>query len=106
VDDVRRTAADVDAVSIQMPADAWSRLSRTVSGREISASDVMFSRWREVEVHHVDLGRGYLPAQWPSDLVDAWLPDLLSGLPARAGSAQVLAWIIGRAPAPTLGPWG
>jgi maleylpyruvate isomerase len=106
IDDVRRTNAAVDEICAGMPDEAWSRLTRGVSGKESPASAVVFSRWREVEVHHVDLGRGYLPAQWPRELVNAWLPELLAGLPGRADPAQLLAWTLGRAPAPTVASWG
>ena len=106
IEDVRRTNAAVDEICARMPVEAWPRLTRGVSGNETPASHVVFTRWREVEVHHVDLGRGYLPAQWPRDLVDAWLPELLEGLPRRTDPAQLLAWTLGRAPAPSVASWG
>lgn len=69
-------------------------------------------RLREVEVHHVDLGLGYEPGDWPEDYVRWELPRVLEQLPERlAGSAderRLLAWLIGRAPWPQgleLGPW-
>ena len=65
----------------------------------------MLSRWREIEVHHADLGLGYTPADWPDDLVAAWLPRELERLPKRADPKQLLAWVIGRGPAPVLSNW-
>jgi len=70
-------------------------------------------RLREVEMHHVDLGVGYTPRDWPEDYV-AWdLEVLLATLPERLCSAAdrrgFMAWLAGRGPAdPTwsLTPWG
>lgn len=61
-------------------------------------------RLREVEVHHVDLGIGYEPRDWPPDYV-AWdLTCFLETVPERLHSAKdrtaLLAWLAGRAPLP------
>jgi len=61
-------------------------------------------RLREVEVHHVDLGIGYEPADWPPGYV-AWdLSWFLRTVPERLGShddrAAMLAWLAGRSPLP------
>jgi maleylpyruvate isomerase len=69
-------------------------------------------RLREVEMHHVDLGRGYTPADWPDEYV-AWdLQVLLATVPERLGSGhdrrRLMAWLAGRGSldtTPTLGPW-
>src|SRR5207302_4080798 len=71
--DVETTNAAVQTAIAAMPDDAWGRLSRSVGGSLSPAAKVMFSRWREVEVHHVDLGLGYEPDQWPEDLARQWL---------------------------------
>lgn len=61
---------------------------------------------RNIEVHHVDLDIGHEPSDWPTILVDAELPKRLLALPDRADHAELLAWLLGRAAAPTLaGPW-
>jgi maleylpyruvate isomerase len=103
--DVHSSSARVEETIESMPSDAWERLSRSVGGELVPAHRVVYSRWREVEVHHVDLGLGYTPADWPAPLVEQWLPDLLARLPDRADHAALLAWAIGRAPVPELGPW-
>jgi len=41
-----------------MPAEAWSERVRWTSGAEAPAARVVWSRLREVEIHHVDLGSG------------------------------------------------
>jgi maleylpyruvate isomerase len=105
IEDVRHSSAAVDELLIAYPVDAWERPTRHVSGREEPAWSVVFSRWREVEVHHVDLGFGHRPGDWPDELVDHWLASTVEGLTRRADAHQLWAWLMGRAPAPDLGPW-
>ncbi|GEP37680.1 maleylpyruvate isomerase [Nocardioides psychrotolerans] len=70
-------------------------------------------RLREIEMHHVDLGLGYEPANWSERYV-AWdLDVLLSTVSERLGDPlhrrDLMAWLAGRAPLPselTLDPWG
>ena len=104
--DVRTSCLAAEAACEAMPADAWENITRAVGGREQPATVVVFSRWREVEVHHVDLGLGYTPDDWPHALVSAWLPSLLVALPERTDAHDLLAWCVGRAGAPDLAPWG
>ncbi len=61
---------------------------------------------RNVEVHYVDLDIGHRPSDWPSILVEGELSKRLRSFPDRADHAEILAWLLGRAPAPELtGPW-
>ncbi len=46
-----------------------------------------FHRWREVEVHHVDLGIGVVADAWPDDYIDRELPRALATLPHRLPDA-------------------
>lgn len=82
------------------------RLPVLLAGHQAPAAHLAFSRWREVETHHVDLGLTYTAGDWPQDLVDRWLPGLLEELPMRADPRQLMAWSLGRSPAPLLDPWG
>jgi maleylpyruvate isomerase len=75
-----------------------------------SASPVR--RLREAEVHHVDLGLGYEPSDWPEDYVAWELPALLATVPDRVHRTddvrRLVAWLSGRWPVPTaieLDPW-
>lgn len=106
IEDVRRSAEDVDACFAGYPTDAWDRPTRTIEGAERPARTIAFSRWREVEVHHVDLSIGYGPGNWPDGLVERWLPSLTEGLSRRAVPNEIMAWLLGRGPAPELAPWG
>ncbi|MEP7055413.1 MAG: maleylpyruvate isomerase N-terminal domain-containing protein [Actinomycetota bacterium] len=104
---VRSSSADVERLCAAMPDDAWERLSRAVNGSERPARDVVYSRWREVEIHHVDLGLDhYTAADWPEELVQRMLPEVLDKLAPRTDPRTLLAWTIGRGNAPVLESWG
>jgi maleylpyruvate isomerase len=103
VEDVRHSAAAVERVMADLPAHAWDAPSRTARGVVEPSRDAVFSRWREVVVHHGDLGLGPVPL--PPDLVETWLARELPALTARADQAELLAWLIGRGPAPALAPF-
>ena len=52
-----------------LPADAWDRTGRASATRTMH--EFVWVRRREVEVHHVDLGLGYEPSDWPVGFVSA-----------------------------------
>jgi maleylpyruvate isomerase len=69
-------------------------------------------RLREVEMHHVDLGLGYRPSDWPEKYVAWELPMLLATVPSRLRRGEdvraLVAWLSGREPIPAairLEPW-
>lgn len=105
VDDVAETATRLEAVCLSIPEAAWERSTRGVSGAERPARTMMLERWREVEVHHADLGLGYEPIDWPQGLIDVWLPRELERLPQRTDRSSLLAWIVGRGEPPALPSW-
>lgn len=65
-----------------------------------------FRRWREVEIHLLDLGVGIAAGDLPASLVDIALPRSLAGLDGRCDKRELLVWALGRGPAPELEPWG
>lgn len=129
--DLARTGAELDAVLASMTEQAWARTVRFRQG-EFPAARVVWSRWREVEIHHVDLGLArYTTADWPEEFVAAHLPHELAKLDSRlpAGTGleirgvrygdgepvtvdgadhELLAWLVGRPglAAPELPNWG
>ncbi len=103
--DVARTAAEAERAAASMPPDAWGHMTRSVTGEELPAWTVVQSRWREVEIHHVDLGLGYTPLDWPPELIETSLSDEVGRLAQRADGRLLYAWMIGRGPAPELGGW-
>ena len=105
VADIRASGLAAEHAATALPFEAWGRLSRSSSGRLRPASDVLTSRIREVEVHHVDLGLGYRVADWPADFRAELLATELPKLLDRADQSELLAWLIGRAPAPSLPAW-
>lgn len=113
VADVRATSAQVDQAWSAVPEGAWERLTRSVGGNLLPLHSLPFSRWREVEVHHADLGLGYSYQDWPEEYVALELARQLERLPGRIDDAGVrhrlCAWLMGRAQDPgplDLGPWG
>jgi maleylpyruvate isomerase len=52
-----------------VPDDLWgTRVERTPGGRTFSAAATVGMRWREVEIHHVDLDAGYSRSSWTPEL--------------------------------------
>jgi maleylpyruvate isomerase len=100
VDDAVNAAnALADRFSAINEAGLWDR--PTAENR--TAGLWLYARWREVEIHRVDLGLGYQPSSWPSSFVSTALPDIAAG---RGLLDQVrtmtgpdwatLCWLIGR----------
>jgi maleylpyruvate isomerase len=104
--DVVEWSSALDDLFASLAPEHWLRSVRAVAGGEHPVSELPFRRWREVEVHMVDLGVGITPDDWPQDLVDRALTRLLVGLPARADQRTLMAWLLGRGDAPQLEPWG
>ena len=103
VRDVRQTADVVQQVMTELSPAGWDALSRTSRGVVEDSRDAVLSRWREVVVHHGDLGLGPVPL--PAALVEAWLPRELPRLAERSDPAELLSWVIGRGEPPVLAPW-
>ena len=119
VADVVESAGRLERVWAATPEE----VRHTGQGRVASGlwplAELPFRRWREVEIHHVDLGLAYGIEDWPDAYVEAELaralPTLASRLPAGAGvdvasvdRHRLLAWIVGRAldpDLPPLSPW-
>ncbi len=117
-DQLADLAASVDrlnaAISRMTPTDWAAPVGK--DGRP--ALYTLWTRLREVEVHHVDLAAGYTPIDWPADVLPRLLAEALddrAGLPARlveAGTGRVVhdgggptvtgqaaaltAWLMGR----------
>lgn len=118
VDDVRRTIWRLE--STWSGHAAWDGRSREGDGREIPVGNLPFLRWRETDVHRVDLGLGYEPADWPATYVRLDLRELemrwnarrpmgMTGLPPEALAADPptrLAWLLGRTTIDGLPPAG
>jgi maleylpyruvate isomerase len=117
-----RPAADItaDLMTSQRRLDlAWERhAAADWPHRELRGDDQWPTtasparRLREVEMHHVDLGLGYEPSDWPGDYVAWELPGLLATVPSRLQSNThayaLVVWLSGRGLVPAgiqLDPW-
>jgi maleylpyruvate isomerase len=80
--DLRRSCDALMEAWMQLPDDAWERVGRSLNG-ERTQREWVWSRWREVEVHHVDLDLGYTPSEWPVAFVTRGLDEAVTELPAR-----------------------
>ncbi|MGM1062815.1 maleylpyruvate isomerase family mycothiol-dependent enzyme [Saccharothrix sp. Mg75] len=125
-----RSAAEHRAAT----AEHATRLERAwaaVDWPDPSLAPAVFTRWREVWIHLVDLDLGVRPAEWGAefschvvDVLRARLPEGFSlhatdtgrtwggGTRVAAASRDLAAWLAGRtperpltAPLPPLGPW-
>lgn len=99
--DLQGSNARLEEVFARCVAASWPH-GHLRGGGHYAASACPAHRLREVEMHHVDLGRGYSPADWPEDYV-AWdLPVLLASVPERlaspGGRRRLMAWLAGRGP--------
>ncbi len=105
VEDALGWSDSLDDMFDTMPADCWDRPVRTVAGNEHPVALLPFRRWREVEIHLVDLGLSFTVEDWSSELLEAILPQLLRQLPSRADQHALSAWLLGRGNAPHLDRW-
>jgi maleylpyruvate isomerase len=119
VADIRDSAQRFATVAAELPPDAWAYRLDLPTGPQLAAL-IPWRRLREVEVHHVDLGAGYTPADWPESFAHRLLHEAAgdqSGLsltldagslghpvpvgsggpPTVSGTANALAaWLTGR----------
>jgi maleylpyruvate isomerase len=104
IDDLRASAVRLDATLSEVPDEVWGRQGLRGDGSPLPCRLLPIARWREVEVHHCDLGLGYGVSDWPTEFVSLDLPLALDRVPARienpAQRAAFLAWIYGRAEEP------
>jgi maleylpyruvate isomerase len=110
VADVRATDAALEAMWAAADPTTWAGEGIGAIAGAVAVADLPFRRWREVEVHHVDLGREYTSADWPADYVRlelgrqtiTWSSRRPMGLTALPPAALALApharlaWLLGR----------
>jgi maleylpyruvate isomerase len=82
VEDVTAGAHRLEAIWSRLSPADWTRDALSPDG-PLPAVRLIGARWREVEIHRVDLGDGYGPGDWPASLVAPLLPSLLD--PDRIG---------------------
>lgn len=102
---LRHVDETLDALFHGLDPDIWDVPVLSRNDVPVLAGDLPFQRWREVEIHLVDLGLGHTTADWSPELVERMLPGLIGDLRGRVEPAELAGWLVGRAPAPELGPW-
>jgi len=80
--DVVRTAIQLDQIWSGLDDADWQHDAVTREG-PVPAIRLIGMRWREVEIHRVDLADRYGPGDWPASFVAPLLPSLLD--PRRIG---------------------
>jgi maleylpyruvate isomerase len=96
--------SELEAAWDRLPDHLWTSAGITTAGQR-SMAEIVARHLRDLEVHHVDLDAGYTPSDWPAEFVELELAKRLRDLDRRADRATLLAWLLGRCPAPELGPW-
>jgi len=102
--DLERPFEQLESAWDALDDNLWDWQGIMTAGPRTMA-EIVAHHLRNVEVHHVDLDIGYRPSDWSVCFVEGELAKRLRGLPDRAEHAELLAWLLGRAPAPDLGPW-
>lgn len=107
-EDLRVTAADLEAAFDGLDERAWSAQVRNRQGQQMRASVLPWLRVREVWLHSVDLGvdLGAVPGLdgAPDDLVDELLDDVSGGVSRQEGCPSVLLTPSDRERTWSLGP--
>lgn len=85
IDDIRTAHERFADAAAAMPAEAWTFYLPSTGQ---SAAAVPWARLREVEVHHVDIGAAYAPADWSDAFALRLLREIIAG--ATAGPPMVL----------------
>lgn len=109
--DLAASQAALEGMFEQSSAAGWPN-GHLLGGGDYGVSGCPAHRLREVEMHHVDLGLGYSPRDWPQEYVDWDLPVLLASAAVRlqpaGGQRAFMAWLAGRGPLDpdtALAPW-
>jgi maleylpyruvate isomerase len=107
---VRRTANDLEAAWAQMTPSSWPVIGRCIDTDE-PAHTSPWNRWREVEIHHADLGLpSFGPKDWSREFLRrelhlqqmSWRATHTLGLTSLPAAAlqlvphDRLAWLLGR----------
>jgi maleylpyruvate isomerase len=86
--DLRRACDALMEVWSRLPDDAWHR-PRRVDDDTRTVADTVWSRWREIEIHHLDLDLGYAPSEWPVAFVQRALDERFAMVDATRADAGV-----------------
>ncbi|NUW41608.1 maleylpyruvate isomerase family mycothiol-dependent enzyme [Nonomuraea rhodomycinica] len=88
--DLRESSERLDAVVGRMPREAWGSPVEALRPPPHPAWYVLVRRLRELGMHHVDLGAGYGPADWPRRFVLRELHDCLRCWPYERSAVSAI----------------
>jgi maleylpyruvate isomerase len=80
--DLSDTAARFAAAAAELPGAAWAAVVER-RGVPFPAPEILRARLSELEFHHVDLGSGYQPGEWPAEFVADALPRVAGSFAGR-----------------------
>lgn len=89
LDDLLQAQAAVMATWERMPDEAWDRLTGAAAGARPARRGV-WARWREIDIHHVDLDLGYRPEDWPDPFLQRTLPSVILSLSSRQAADRAI----------------
>lgn len=90
------TTRFADAVAALAP-EHWAKdIERVPGGTRFAAAGVPAMRWREVEIHHADLGAGYGRHDWDPVFADAVVDTLAARLADRSPGFTIVLTDAGR----------
>lgn len=78
-----------------LPDDAWSYPVKTIQGRQVSVSETIWMRSREVWVHAVDLANGASFADIPAPVLERLLGDITAAWHKRGTDSGLVLKITG-----------
>jgi maleylpyruvate isomerase len=81
-------AVHLDVEWRDLPEEAWSHEVRTAQGRLVPASETVWIRTREVWIHSVDLRNGASVRDFPAELHDLLLEDLIRVWTRKGAAAE------------------
>jgi maleylpyruvate isomerase len=79
--DARRASDRLAESWSSLPDDGWDRVGQASVKRKMR--ELPWVRWREVEVHHVDLDAGYEVSDWPVHFVTCALHEIFTTFERR-----------------------
>ncbi|SFN82065.1 maleylpyruvate isomerase family mycothiol-dependent enzyme [Mycetocola miduiensis] len=88
------SASLLDAAWRNLEPDAWSHEVRSAQGKPIPASETAWMRAREVWIHAVDLNTGARFADFPEDVIDRLLAEVLGGWDARRAAESLPSFVL------------
>jgi maleylpyruvate isomerase len=93
VADLRASVGALESAWDALPEERWSSHALTTDGLPNLVADLPFQRWREVEVHLVDLGLGFTHHEWDEQYVSTELDVSVGALDDRLsiGTGVVLS---------------